>query len=180
MRSVLPRFRSRGLVASGIRWAPCTGTRRRGHPDGYRRYEASNPGLNGGFRSNGGRCGRYAGKPVSGRRPIANTHLLDGRQRHARRCSYLWKGRSVSLARGEGPIRVVQEQSATPPTAAGRTLVIAVAPTNAHRLRIADAVGDTAPVLLVATVAEAMALLARNAPMAVPGVGEGARAGILS
>jgi DNA-binding response OmpR family regulator len=72
---------------------------------------------------------------------------------------------------------VVPDQPATLPAPAGPTIVIAVAPTNAHRLRIADAVGDTAPVLLVATVREAIALLARDASVSalveeVPAAGE--------
>lgn len=47
-------------------------------------------------------------------------------------------------------------------TADGPAIVIAVAPTAADRVRIADAVGSTAPVLLVGSVREAVLLLLRD------------------
>jgi hypothetical protein len=74
----------------------------------------------------------------------------------------------VSLARGERPVRVAQEARSTLPAIAGPAIVIAVAPTAADRLRIADAVGDAAPVLLVASVREAVLLLARDASLVAP------------
>jgi len=51
-------------------------------------------------------------------------------------------------------------------TADGPAIVIAVAPTTADRVRIADAVGGAAPVLLVGSVREAVLLLLRDVSVA--------------
>jgi DNA-binding response OmpR family regulator len=50
--------------------------------------------------------------------------------------------------------------------ATGPAIVIAVAPTAADRMRIADAVGGTVPVLLVGSVREAVRLLLRDVSVA--------------
>jgi len=64
---------------------------------------------------------------------------------------------------------VPEGQQPLPPadgTADGPAIVIAVAPTTADRVRIADAVGGTAPVLLVGSVREAVLLLLRDVSVA--------------
>ena len=73
----------------------------------------------------------------------------------------------MSLARGERPVRVVPEEQSLP-SADGPAIVIAVAPTAADRIRIANAVGGAAPVLLVGSMREAVRILLRDVSFAEP------------
>jgi len=57
---------------------------------------------------------------------------------------------------------VVSEDEQLLPSADGPAIVIAVAPTAADRVRIADAVGGAAPVLIVSSVREAVLFLLRD------------------
>ncbi len=64
----------------------------------------------------------------------------------------------MTLARGDDPAAGTTEDD----VARSPAVVIAVAPTAADRVRIADAVGGAAPVLLVGSVREAVLLLLRD------------------
>ncbi|MDF1604203.1 winged helix-turn-helix domain-containing protein [Nocardioides sp. YIM 152315] len=60
----------------------------------------------------------------------------------------------------------MSEERSSLPGATGPAIVIAVAPTAADRVRITDAVGSAAPVLLVGSVREAVRLLQRDVSLA--------------
>ena len=77
----------------------------------------------------------------------------------------------MSLARGEA---LVPEGAAGPSTTDGTAVVIAIAPSAEERLRVARIVGDHAPLLLVSSREEAVAVLGaalehHESPTAVPG-----------
>ncbi|WP_082599507.1 helix-turn-helix domain-containing protein [Nocardioides sp. Root151] len=63
----------------------------------------------------------------------------------------------MPLSRGEGPIRVVGQDDPSPVDAA--PVVLAIAASAQDRLRIAEAIGTSAAVVMVATRAEALEIL---------------------
>lgn len=65
----------------------------------------------------------------------------------------------MPLSRGEGPIRVVGDDDHPSELSAAQAVVIAIASSVHDRLRIAEAIGDQATVVMVATRAEAMQIL---------------------